>query len=131
MSEVEVQRRAEEVAELLLSAAEGVPRHQDDIITSETRDAGDPWRYWQIHTDLVLADDSPTSPPQVQEEMTRLLRADGWIEDDRDDPISGGLETFRKQESGGVWTVELGSWDSPPPSPQRVFFWVVSPDVNH
>lgn len=128
MSEVEVRGCAEEVSRLLLSAAEGVSRYQDDIMRSEAVKVAtpleDPWRYWQIRADLVLAEDSPTSPPQVQEEMMRLLRADGWAEDDRDDPISGGSETFRKQEAGGVWTVELGAWGSPPPSPQRVYFWV-------
>jgi hypothetical protein len=135
VSQVELEVQAEEVTALLLSAAEGVPRYQDDIVLTGVRNAKtsveDPWRYWQVDGDLVLADDSPTSPPQVRDEMMRRLRADGWSEDDRNDAISGGAETFRKQDLGGVWTVQLGAWGSPPPSAQRVYFWVVSPSVDH
>lgn len=135
VSEVDVQARAEAVTALLLSAAEGVPRYQDDIIRSDVVKVAtpleDPWRYWEVHANIELAEDTTTSPPQVRDEMMRLLRADGWSEDDRNDAITGGAETFRKQDLGGVWTVLLGAWEIPPPKPQQVYFWVVSPSVDH
>ncbi len=136
VSEDEVRERAEEIAELLLSAAEGVPRYQDDFVSSGTRQvemsASDPWRYWQIRVDLVLAQDSPTSPVEVAEEMIRLLRAEGWVSGSRADPeVSGVDTTLRTRDVGGTWTVALGGWGSPPPTPQRVFFTVVSPAVDH
>lgn len=135
VSQVELEARAEEVTALLLSAAEGVPRYQDDIIEADDRKMDttfdNPWRYWEVHANIVLSEDTTTSPPQVRDEMMRLLRADGWSEDDRNDAISGGAETFRKQDVGGVWTVLLGAWESPPPKPQLVYFWVVSPSVDH
>lgn len=133
-SELQVQARAEEITELLLSAAEGVPRYQDDIIDADDRktdiDFRGPWRYWEVYGDMVLAEDSPTSALQVRDEMARLLLADGWTEDDRNDAISGG-DTFRKQDLGGSWAIELGAWDTPPPTPQQLYFWVISPTVDH
>jgi hypothetical protein len=136
VSEDEVRERAEEIAGVLLSAAEGVPRKREDIVRSGTRhvetSASDPWRYWQIRVDLVLAQDSPTSPVQVAEEMIGLLRADGWVSGSRADPeVSGVDTTLSKQDVGGSWTVALGGWGDPPPVPQRVFFTVVSPAVDH
>lgn len=136
MSEDEARERAEEIAELLLTAAEGVPRKREDIVRSGTRQveisASDPWRYWQIRVDLVLAQDSPTSPVQVAEEMIRLLRAEGWVSGSRPDPeVSGVDTTLRTRDVGGAWTVALGGWGSPPPTPQVVFFTVVSPAVDH
>lgn len=135
VSEVDVQERAEEVTALLLSAAEGVARYQDDIIEADDRKMDttfdNPWRYWEVHANIVLAEDAAMTPPQVRDEMMRLLRADGWSEDDRNDAITGGAETFRKQDLGGVWTVLLGAWEIPPPKPQQVYFWVVSPSVDH
>jgi hypothetical protein len=133
-SEMQVQARAEQITALLLSGASTVPRYQDDIVRSEPigadLDLDGPWRFWEVHVNVELAQDSPTSPAQVRDEMVRLLLTDGWTEDDRDDPISGGIDTFRKHDLGGSWSVELGAWETPPPSPQRVFFWVGSPRVN-
>ncbi len=136
MSEDEVRERAEEIAALLLSAAEGAPRYQDDIVRSEKRKVetalSDPWRYWQVRVDLELAEDSPVSPVEVAEEMIRLLRDRGWVPGSRPDPdVSGVDTTLRLGDDAGVWTVALGGWGDPPPVPQRVFFTVVSPAVDH
>jgi len=136
VSEDEVRERAEEIAELLLSAAEGVPRYQDDFVTSETRQveisASDPWRYWQVDATLVLAHDTPTSPVQVAEEMIRLLRADGWVSGSRPDPGGAGVDTtLSKQDVGGSWIVSLVGTGLEPPRPQMVFLTVVSSAVDH
>ena len=136
MSEDEVRERAEEIAEVLVAATEGVPRYQDDFVRSEKRKVetalSDPWRYWQVRVDLELAEDSPVSPVEVAEEMIRLLRDRGWVPGSRPDPdVSGVDTTLRLGDDAGVWTVALGGWGDPPPVPQRVFFTVVSPAVDH
>jgi hypothetical protein len=135
MSEVEVRARSEEIAELLLSAAEGIPRHRDDIIKSDDRREGSAWgrdaRYWRIHATIGLAEDSGVRPPEVAREMERLLLEDGWAGLDRPEPTSGVDVTLAKREAGGSWTVIVGAWDRPPPWSQRVYFWVVSPTVDH
>gem|GEM_PF-3399887 len=136
MSEDEVRERAEEIAEVLMTAAEGVPRYQDDFVQSETRHVGtalsDPWRYWQVRVDLELAEDSPVSPVEVAEDMIRLLRDRGWVSGSRPDPdVSGVDTTLLLGDDAGVWTVALGGSGKPPPKPQAVFFTVVSPAVDH
>jgi hypothetical protein len=90
MTERDVQTKSEAISGLLLAAADGLPRSQDDFVRSAARKEeiglSDPWRYWQIRVEIVLADDSPTSPVDVAGEMVRSLQEEGWSEVDRPSP---------------------------------------------
>ena len=126
-----------EIIALVRSAADDVPRKQDDTIDSEARQISvgfdDRWHYWVAHVDISLDARSPTSPADVQQEIARALLADGWTESD---PNLGSLNIGERGFYLGdgrerSWSVRVWAAPTPPPMAQAVRVAIVGPWFDH
>lgn len=124
----QMRERAEEIGRWLVSAADVATRTRGDLAESYpiSVDDSSPESYWYWSGSIELADNSTVSPAQVGEAMMSMLTDAGWAQDNSQDPLTRA-ETFRKQDLGGWWVLEVYRTTEPPPRVQNVTVAVASP----